>query len=151
MENNSRPEHSQHPPISRRLPLFDVQIFTMPRRACLRGSRRCVGVLFASCSLCVSFRKFKAAVSILRSTISRSGHFCKKTTDLSGSHLVHPPKYISARILVHVSSFQILPRFVAPTTSQKENFPNIPNIPNQFCKSYQQIRRKYTWIWNRRR
>lgn len=57
-ENNGRLGNGQHPSISRLLPLFDVQIFTMPRRACLRGSCRCVGVLFASVSPRVFVSKF---------------------------------------------------------------------------------------------
>lgn len=91
VENNDGPENSQHPPISRRLPLFDVQIFTMLHRAGLRSSRRCVGVLFASCSLCVSFRKFKASVSILCSITSiftkKQGFIWKSPRLASETHL----------------------------------------------------------------
>lgn len=99
MKNNGRSGNGQHPSISRLLPLFDVQIFTMPRRACLRGSCRCVGVLFASSSPRVFVSKIhKAAVFILLRIVTP---IFTKTTDLSGNHLVHSRKYV---ILLRVSA-----------------------------------------------
>lgn len=101
-ENNGRSGNGQHPSISRFLPLFDVQIFTMPRRACLRGSCRCVGVLFASGSPRVFVSKIhKAAVFILLRIVIP---IFTRTTDLSGNHLVHSTEHVispqvSARVL----------------------------------------------------
>ena len=141
VENNEGPKNSQHPPISRRLPLFDVQIFTLPHRACLRGSRRCVGVLFASCSLCVSFRKFKIAVSILCSIyIKRS--FLQKNKNLSESHLVYPLKRLGYLFAYQASN--LLRIFLQP--SHKENFLNISDRWINFTDSYQQMRGKYACL-----
>ena len=125
--------------IRRRLPLFDVQIFTMPHRACLRGSRRCVGVLFASCSLCVSFRKFKIAVSILCSIyitfiFIKKQEFIWKSSRLSSE---------TPRIPVRVPSLKSSSDF-SSTISQRK-FSQYFRWINS-TDSYQQMRGKYACL-----
>lgn len=80
-EDNGRAENGQHPSISRRSLLFDVQIFTVAHGAYLRGNRRCVGVLFASRMPHASSRKFKATSRVAQRPFSRKRRIYLEVTE----------------------------------------------------------------------
>lgn len=131
----------QHPPISRRLPLFDVQIFTIPRRACLRGSRRCAWVFYLH-RVHRAFRSENSSLPLYPFCVAQR-RFSRKENN--GSARKSPRSFsetdTSLRIPARVSSSGF-----PPDSTSKKIFPRYSRSMNQFCRPYHYMRRTYACL-----